>query len=118
MIRQYHYSIFVKIDLVVLIRSVNSFIDGKFCERKISDMPRLLNIFSMFRVHLYDNPFIFESLNINSCNKDGNLVCLPVIIRAQKLIILWLIINIKGILPSSPYNIKVGVDVLQVKFDA
>ena len=69
----------------------------------------------MFLVHLYDNPFIVESHNINSCNKDDNLVCLPVIIRAQKLIILWLIIHFRGILPCSPYNIKVWVDLFAGK---
>ena len=64
----------------------------------------------MFLVHLCDNPFIVESHNINLCNTDHNLVCLPVIISAQKPSIRWLIINFRGILPSSPYNINVGVD--------
>ena len=72
----------------------------------------------MFLVHIHDNPFIVEFHNIHSCNKNDNLDCLPVIIRALKLIILWLIINVWGILPSSPYNIKVGVDfVLHVQFE-
>ena len=89
---------------------MNRFIDGKVRERNISDMLRLLHMFPMVLVGLYDNPFIVESHNINSYNKDDNLVCLPVLIRTLKLIILGLIINFRGILPSSPYNINVGVE--------